>query len=155
LIAEDGAALVESSVVLDYLASRFPAVDALKPKRLPAYRALGAALTVMEKAVQIHYERDLRKEGERSDSWRARALGQLGAGLAALEKSAPENFYEASLGHADVAAVCAWGFVRGAIGDVIAAADYPGLAAFAARAEALPEFRAAPAQDGVRVEAMR
>ena len=60
LIVDDGVALVESGVILDYLGSRFPAVAALRPQGLAAFRALGGALTVMEKAVQIHYERALR-----------------------------------------------------------------------------------------------
>lgn len=155
LIAEEGAALVESSVILDYLGGRFYAVAALRPQSLPAFAALGVALTVMEKAVQIHYERILREPQERSESWRGRITRQLGVGLEALEASAPQGFYETSLGHADIAAVCAWGFVQGLLVDVVAVSDYPRLAAFAERAEALPAFRAAPAIDGVKAEMSR
>ncbi len=155
LIAEDGTALVESSVILEYLGVRFPALAALRPRSLAAFAALGAALTVMEKAVQIHYERALRGPGERSESWRERITRQLGVGLAALEASAPEGFYEASLGHADIAVACAWGFVQGMVADGVADREFPRLAAFAARAEALPAFRAAPAIDGVKAETSR
>jgi glutathione S-transferase len=151
LIAEDGEALVESGVILEYLGGRHPAIAALRPQGLPAFRALGVALTVMEKAVQIHYERALRGPGERSESWRARVLGQLRAGLSALEAAAPEGGFEATPGHADFATACAWGFLQGALGDVVAASDYPRLAAFAARAEAQAAFRAAPALDGFAV----
>jgi glutathione S-transferase len=155
LIAEDGAALVESGVILEYLATRFPTLAALQPRGLPAFRALATGLTVMEKAVQIHYERALRGPAERSETWRARVMGQLGVGLAALEAAAPEGWFETAPGHADIAVVCAWGFVRGTIGDVIAAGDYPKLAAYAACAEALPAFRATPAIDGAKVEALQ
>jgi glutathione S-transferase len=155
LIVEDGSALVESGVILDYLGQRFPAVGAVRPQSLAAFRALGAALTAMEKSVQLHYERALRGPGERSERWRERVTGQLGAGLSALEASAPEGFYEERLGHADIAVACAWGFAQGMIGDAVRAADYPRLGAFAARAEALPAFRAAPAADGATAEAMR
>ena len=155
LIAEDGAALVESGVILEYLATRFPAVAALRPQALPAFRALGAALVVMEKAVQIHYERALRGPGERSESWRERVTGQLGVGLAALEAAAPGDWFEGSPGHADFAVACAFGFVQGTIGDAAPTHAYKRLAAYAARAEALPALRAAPAIDGVTVEAMR
>jgi glutathione S-transferase len=155
LIVEDGVALVESGVILDYLGVRFPAVAALRPHGVAAFAALGAALTAMEKAVQIHYERALRGPHERSESWRERITGQLGAGLAALERSVPDAHYEAALGHADIAVACAWNFVQAMIADVVAARDYPRLVAFAARAEALPAFRAAPAMDGVTAEAMR
>jgi glutathione S-transferase len=154
-LIENGAALVESSVILEYLATRFPALAALRPQSLPAFRALGAALVVMEKAVQIHYERALRAPGERSESWSERVTGQLGAGLAALEAAVPDGWFEASPGHADIAVACAFGFVQGMIGDIVATAHYPRLAAFSGRAEALSAFRAAPAIDGVTVEASR
>jgi glutathione S-transferase len=155
LLIEDGGALVESSVILEYLATRFPALAGLGPKGLPAFRALGVALTVMEKAVQIHYERALRAPGERSESWRERVMSQLDAGLAALETAAPERWFEASFGHVDIAVACAWSFIQGLLADVVAAQDYPRLGAFAARAEALPALRAAPALDGVTVEVLR
>ena len=155
LIAEDGAALVDSNVILDYLASRSPALAALKPQRLPAFRAMATALTVMEKAVQLHYERALRAPAEQSESWRARVRKQLHAGLDALEAEAPTGWYESSLGHADITVACAASFVRGMIGDLVAADDFPRLAAFAARAEALPAFLAAPAVDGVVAGALR
>jgi glutathione S-transferase len=151
LIAEDGGALVESGVILDYLGSRRPAIAAMRPQSLAGFRALGAALTAMEKAVQIHYERALRGPGEQSESWRARVLGQLRAALGGLEAAAPEGWFDTKLGHADIATACAFGFVQQMIGDVFATSEYTGLAAFAARAEALPAFRAAPAQDGVAV----
>src|SRR4051812_26519262 len=149
LIAEDGAALVDSGVILDYLSLRSPAVAAMRPQSLPSFRALGVALTVMEKAVQFHYERALRGPGEQSESWRARVIGQLRGGLEALEASAPAAWWEERLGHADFAVACAWRFCQGLLADVVEARAYPRLAAFAARAEALPAFVAAPAQDGV------
>jgi glutathione S-transferase len=155
LIAEDGAALVESGVILEYLATRSSDLAALRPRDLPAFRALGAALTVMEKAVQVHYERALRGPAERSETWRARVMGQLGVGLAMLEAAAPEGWFEAAPGHADIAVACAWGFVQGTIGDVVATGEYQKLAAYAARAEALPAFRAAPAIDGAKVEILQ
>ena len=149
LIAEDGEALVDSGVILDYLGSRSPALAALQPQCLPAFRALATALTVMEKSVQVHYERAVRGPGEQSESWRARAMRQLRVGLDALEATAPEAWFEARLGHADIAVACACGFVQGTLSDLVAARDYPRLAAYAARAEALPAFLAAPAVDGV------
>jgi glutathione S-transferase len=152
LVLEDGSVLVESGVILDYLGARFDAVAALRPRDASAFQALGTALTVMEKAVQIHYERALRGPGERSPSWRERVAGQLAAGLSALEDGAPATYYEQRLGHADIATVCAVGFIRGTIGDEVDTAAYPRLRAFAARAETLPAFLAAPAVDGVKAE---
>ena len=104
----------------------------------------------MEKAVQRHYERALRPAEKRHQPWVDRVEGQLHEGLAALDRELPKAGWSAgALGLADIAAACAYGFVTGMVGDVVDVAPYSNLAAFAARAEALPAFRAAPAQDGV------
>jgi glutathione S-transferase len=145
LVTDEGFVLVESSVILDYLGTRSPALAAMRPEGAAAFRRLGVALTVMEKAVQIHYERALRGPGERSESWRERVARQLDVGLAALDADVGEP----ALTHADIAAACAFGFVTGAIGDVVDTASYARLRAFSAEAETLPPFRAAPPIDGV------
>ena len=152
LIAEDGGAIVESSVILEYLATISPALAALRPRTAPAFRVLGVALTVMEKAVQFHYERALRGPGEQSESWRARVRGQLRVGLAELEGDAPELWIEQSLGHVDIAVICAWGFLVGTLGDAIELSEYPKLRNFAARGETLTAFQAAPQVDGAKIQ---
>ena len=91
LVADDGVALLESSVILEYLATRSPALAALMPATAPAFRATGLALTVCEKAVQFHYERALRTPEQRSETWIARVVGQLTKGLEALDREAPPS----------------------------------------------------------------
>src|SRR5208337_4032424 len=95
LIADDGTALMDSGVILDYLAAAYPSVAALTPsnprQRLSALRATALGLTVMEKAVQRHYERALRPPERRHDPWIQRIMGQLCAGLAALDAEAPRT----------------------------------------------------------------
>ncbi len=151
LIAEDGGAMVDSGVILDYLGSRHSALAALRPQSLPAFRALGVALTVMEKAVQLHYERMLRAPAEQSESWRARVRSQLQTALGGLEAAAPERWFDAAPGHADIATACAFTFTASTIGDIFDTAPYTRLAAFTERAEALPEFRAARPEDGFAI----
>ena len=154
-VADDGTTLTDSSVILDWLACVSPAVAALSPSapaaRLAAARLTGVALTVMEKSVQLHYERALRPAEKRHEPWRARVAGQLNAGLAALDREVPASGWigGGGLGVADISVVCAYGFVQGTIADLVDLAPYPRLAAFAARAEDLPEFRQAPARNGV------
>jgi glutathione S-transferase len=154
-VADDGTALMDSGVILDYLASVAPAVAALTPRaparRLEACRATGLALVVMEKAVQRHYERALRPPERRHEPWIARVERQLAAGLEALEREAPGSGWigGGGLGVADISVVCAFGFTQPLLADVVDQARYPRLAAFCARGEALPAFRAAPALDGV------
>lgn len=154
-VADDGTALMDSSVILDYLASIAPALAALTPSataaRLAAARASGLALTVMEKAVQRHYERALRPPEKQHESWIERVDRQLAAGLDALDRESPGSGWigGGDLGVADISVVCAFGFTQIVLADLVDKARHPRLAAFCARAEALPAFRAAPALDGV------
>ena len=94
LVADDGTVLMDSGVILDYLAA-FPQVAGLTPAepraRLHSLRLTALALTVMEKAVQRHYERALRPPEKRHDPWVERVMGQLVAGLAALDAEAPQS----------------------------------------------------------------
>jgi len=155
LVADDGTVVTDSSVILDYLGCAFPSVAALSPAapalRLRAARATGLALTTMEKAVQLHYERALRPPEKQYEPWRARVAGQLDAALSALDREAPTVGWIAAetLGLSDIAVACAFGFVGGMISDLVETGRFGRLAAFAARAEALPAFRQAPHADGV------
>ena len=103
----------------------------------------------MEKAVQRHYERILRPAEKRHDPWVDRVMSQLKAGLSALNAELPESgWINGKLGLADITVVCAFGFTEGILADLVDTGRYMNLAAFSARAEALPPFRAAPPQDG-------
>jgi glutathione S-transferase len=154
LVADDGTAVMDSGVILDCLAAAYPRVAALTPsqpaERLRAARIAGLALTVMEKAVQRHYEHALRPAEKRHDPWIERMTGQLTAGLAALNAELPESgWVSGELGIADISAACAFGFVQGVLADAVEKRRFPNLDEFCAGAEALPAFRAAPAEDGV------
>lgn len=155
LVADDGTTLTDSGVILDYLGCVFPRIAALSPSdpaaRLKAARATGLALTTMEKAVQLHYERALRPPERQHEPWRGRVASQLDAALTALDREAPASGWIAAAdpGLADITVACAFGFVGGTIGDLVEANRFVRLAAFSARAEMLPAFRQAPAEDGV------
>ena len=154
LVTDDGTALMDSTLILDYLAGVSPSVAALTPsapaERLRSLRVTGLALAVMEKAVQRHYERALRPAEKLHQPWVDRIMGQLHAGLGALDRELPRSgWIGGALGVADIAAACAHSFTVRMIGDVVDIQPYANLAAFSARAEALPAFRAAPPQDGV------
>ena len=73
LLTDDGVALMDSSVILDYLADAYPRIAALAPSTpaewLSALRATALALTVMEKAVQRQYERMLRPAEKQHEPW--------------------------------------------------------------------------------------
>ena len=154
LLTDDGAVLMDSSVILDYLAGVDPRIAAPSPskapERLAALRATGLALTVMEKSVQRHYERVLRPAEKQHEPWVERVMGQLTAGLSALDAELPgSGWIGGDLGLADITVVCAFGFTH-----AVLAGRYPNLGAFCARAEALPAFRAAPPEDGATASAI-
>jgi glutathione S-transferase len=159
LLTDDGAGLMDSSVILDYLAGVHPRIAALTPskapQRLEALRATGLALTVMEKAVQRHYERMLRPAEKQHEPWVDRIMGQLTAGLSALDAELPgSGWMGGELGVADITVACAFGFTQSVLGDLVETSRFPNLGAFCARAEALPAFRAAPPEDGATASAI-
>lgn len=144
---------MDSSVVLDYLAGVDPRVAALTPskapQRLTVSRATGLALTVMEKAVQRHYERMLRPAEKRHEPWVDRVMSQPTAGLSALDTELPgSGWVGGALGIADISIACAFGFTQSVLADVVDTGHYPSLGSFYARAIALPTFRGAPPEDG-------
>ena len=159
LLVDDGTALMDSSVILDYLAGVEPGIAALTPSKAPdrlrAARVTGLALSVTEKAVQRHYERMLRPAEKRHEPWTERVMGQLAAGLSALDAELPSSKWIAGeLGLADISAVCAFTFAKNMLGDLVETGVYRRLAEFCARAEALPAFLAAPPQDGATASAI-
>ncbi|WP_059410967.1 glutathione S-transferase family protein [Cupriavidus basilensis] len=149
LVCDDGTVLMESGLILDYLAAL--AGRSLMPADLPALqhalRVAGLALAACEKTVQIVYECNLRPDEKQYEPWLARVRGQLGAAYAALEKeiagTAPPAD-ERRLTQADVTTAVAWRFTQMMLPQAADAAAYPALAAFSAAAEALPAFRDTP-----------
>jgi glutathione S-transferase len=147
LVLDDGTALLESTIILDYLDHRVPAERALVPADEPArHRALricALATGLGDKAVSLFYEHRLHRET--SEVWVARCRSQIAGVLAVLEaeraaRSTPHWFGD-QLGHADIAVAVVLRFIGEVHGAVVALADFPALAAHAARLEALPVFQ--------------
>jgi glutathione S-transferase len=147
LVLDDGAVLVDSHLMLDYLDSRVPPERAMFPAREPArHRALkvaGLATGLADKAVSLFYEKRL--HAEVSEVWANRCRVQMSAALAALEadraaRSGPYWFGD-RIGHADIAVACTLRFIADAHPGLVPMPDYPALSAHAAKLEALPAFR--------------
>ena len=121
---------------------------------MAAARLTGLALTVGEKAVQLHYERMLRPPEKQHEPWRRRVSDQLDYGLKALEAEASATGWIGGedIGHADIAIACMVGFAKEQFPERFDDTACPCLLAHSARAEALPEFLAVPAVDGVAVK---
>lgn len=149
LVCDDGTALMDSTLIIDYaqaLSGR-SLMPADLAQRVRALRITGLALAACEKTVQIVYEHNLRPAEKLHQPWVDRVRGQLVAAYSALERevtSLPLSVDEKSLTQAGVSTAVAWSFTQLMLPDVIAAVDFPVLAAYAAQAECLPVFLGAP-----------
>jgi glutathione S-transferase len=145
LVLDDGSFLIDSTLMLEYgdaLAGRslLPAAPAA---RAQALRAIGPALAACEKTAQIVYEHTLRPQEKQHQPWLDRVQGQLHAALKLLEAES-DAFDVAALDQAAVTAAVTWSFVQLMVPQLVSSADFPRLAAWTARAEALPVFRRYP-----------
>ena len=146
LICDDGALLVDSSLIIDYAqAATGKTLLASKPDaRRRALRTIGVALVVAEKAVQIVYE-NKRPDSLRDPQWLARVHGQLTQALALLETEVGERGGDylggAAPNLADITAVASWGFVQLMLAELATPATHGELGRLALDAEQLPAFR--------------
>lgn len=150
LVCDDGTVLMDSTLILEYAEALAAPGKSLLPAELPArlqvLRVTGIALALMEKSVQIVYERQLRPAERQHQPWVDRVTGQLLAACALLEAdfSARAPAQAGRIDQGGVSTAVAWQFARQMLPDVVPAADFPALQAFSEGAERLPAFAAAP-----------
>jgi glutathione S-transferase len=152
-IADDGTLLIDSTLILDYLDQIIPPDRRLMPavpsERLKALSLLGFALAACEKAMQNVYELNLRPAERQHQPWIERVQTQLFAAYDQLEHAIEGRdgngwLFGDRLMQPDITLAVVWRFQQFLLPGVVDPARYPALAAFSARAEALPEFVAAP-----------
>jgi glutathione S-transferase len=150
LITDEGAALMDSTLILQHLERLAPAGRSLEPEALAeqvrSLRIVGLALAACEKTVQLVYEFSLRPADKQHTPWIDRVRGQLAHAWRLLEAEMVEDGW--LLGdrpmQADVTAAVAWSFARDILPDAADPLACPNLAALAARAEGTQAFKAAP-----------
>ena len=151
LVSDDGQLLVDSTLIIDYLESLVDDSGLMptdKAQYATALGIIGAAMVANEKTVQLFYETGQRPEDAQHEPWIARLRQQLTAALGILEETVGDGsgwLFDNRVGQADITVAVAWGFVQIMFPDDFPASDYPGLQAFSARAESLPQFQACPA----------
>lgn len=147
LVLDDGEALIESTIILDYLDELVGAETSMLPRsgvdRRKQLRVCALATGLGDKAVSLLYERVLRKD--QLALWVERCRAQIGDVLAVLEaeraKVTAPYWLGTRIGHADIAVACVVRFTREAHPDLFDAARYPALSAHADRCEALAPFK--------------
>lgn len=152
-VCDDGEMLMDSTLIMEY-AEAVGRPRSLMPAQLQelqhALRIIGLALAACEKSVQIVNERGLRPPEKQHEPWVARITGQLLAAYGLLEEEVarrPLAVTSSTITQAGVSTAVAWNFTQQLLPEVISAMNYPSLVALSTKAEALPEFRAAPHGD--------
>jgi glutathione S-transferase len=147
LVLEGGETLIDSHMIIDFLDRLVPVDRAMYPHTDPtrrrALRIATLATGLADKAVSLFYEKRLHREA--SDVWVDRCRAQIAGALADLEtdriQRTSEYWFGNRIGHADIAVAVALRFLNEAHPGLISMADYPYLAAHAAKLEALPVFQ--------------
>lgn len=147
LVLDDGEALIESHLIVDYLdelvgpeRALFPAAGVARRKALKV-AALASGLG--DKAVSLFYEQRL--HAQVSDIWVNRCRAQIRQVARVLEDDCCQRigtcWFGNTPGHADIAVAAVWRFVGEAHPGLVPDVDFPALAAHARRLEATPVFQ--------------
>ncbi|MFJ5300182.1 glutathione S-transferase N-terminal domain-containing protein [Pseudomonas sp. NPDC088368] len=149
-VTDDGQVLMESSLILDYVEFLQGPGKGLMPltlaERTQTLRLTGLALVAYEKAVQIHYERNLRPAERQHGPWLERVSGQLKTACGELERELKARPLNAGMdiGQDGITIAVGWSFIQLVVGDHVSGEAFPVLAGFSAEAEALEIFRTLP-----------
>jgi glutathione S-transferase len=157
LVLDDGRVLSDSSLIIDYLETQLAhrrLVPANSGDYVAALQLTGTALVAMEKVAQLIYETSHRPVELQYEPWIRRIEQQLEGAVELMESAVAERERSASpwlfgdeLTQADISVAVAWRFTQHIERVKLASEDFPALAAFSSRAEALPEFLACPLAD--------
>src|SRR6201997_2763809 len=147
LVLDDGEALIESHIILDYLDELVGEVRAMIAphgvERRRHLRICALATGLGDKSVSLVYESVLRKE--QLKLWVERCEAQVSGALDVLEREratvATPYFFGERIGHSDIAVACVLRFTTEAHPHLYNDQRYPALAAHAARCEALAPFK--------------
>lgn len=148
LVLESGEVLIETLCILDYVDSLVPQDQRLfpvaQPERYRAMKIAALAAGFMEKAGAFYFERIYHNPV--ADAWATRCREQVTSTLGELDKDCARRttpyWFGDRIGHADIAVATSYRHASEAVPDLVPASRYPALAAFAARLEDLPAFRA-------------
>jgi glutathione S-transferase len=147
LVLDDGEALIESHIILDYLDELVGEERAMIAphgiERRRHLRICALATGLGDKSVSLVYESVLRKE--QLKLWVERCEAQISGALDVLETeravAKTPYLYGERIGHSDIALACVLRFTSEAHPQLYKAERYPALAAHSAQCEALPAFR--------------
>ena len=146
LIMEDGGAMFDSRVIVEYLDTLTPVcklipVQGRERAEVKCWEALADG--VADAAVLVRLEKTLREPDYQDAAWIARQMSKVHAGLKAMSTGLGEspycagNYYNLS----DVAVGCTLGWVALRFPDIAWRDDYPNLAKLFDKLSERPSFR--------------
>ncbi|USX15968.1 glutathione S-transferase [Oxalobacteraceae bacterium OTU3CAMAD1] len=154
LVTGDGTVLMDSTLIVQYAETLAAPERRLTPSDpaalLRSLRVLGLALAACDKGVQIVYERNVRPAEKLHQPWVERVTLQMLSAFDALEaeqRDKPLIIGGPGTEHGAVMTAVTWHFMRQMLPELVAAENYPSLDELSRRAEALPQFAAAPHGD--------
>jgi glutathione S-transferase len=143
-VLDDGAVLIDSAAILDWLDQTVGPERALVPpcgaERRRVLRLIALATGAIDKVGAAAYERLIRPSALRWPEWIERCRTQGAGAIAALAAEPwPEG---APLDQAQITTACMLRYVQLADPDLLPPGRFPTLEALSARCEALPAFQA-------------
>ena len=144
LVLDDGAVLIDSAAILDWLDETVGPDRALIPRtglaRRTALQQIALAAGAVDKAGAAAYERIIRPKQYRWPDWIQRLRIQAEGAIAALAKEPwPAG---APLDQAQITTACMLRYIQMTAPELAPSDRYPTLAALSARCEQRPEFQA-------------
>jgi len=145
LIMEDGGAVFDSRVIVEYLDSATPVAKLIPPSgreraEVRTWEALGDG--VIDAAILARLETTQRPPEQQSSKWVERQMGKVNAGIAAMSRGLGDKPW--CNGHAytlaDIAVGCALGYIDFRFGSIDWRGPYPNLARLYEKLAARPSF---------------
>jgi glutathione S-transferase len=145
LIMEDGGAVFDSRVIVEYLDGMTPLAKLIPPSgreraEVRTWEALGDG--VADAAILARLERTQRPPEQQSNAWHERQMGKVNAGIAAMSHGLGDKPW--CNGHAytlaDIAVGCALGYIDFRFGSIDWRSSYPNLARHYEKVAARPSF---------------
>ncbi len=152
LVLDDGEAIYDSVVIVEYLEALKPApqlIPADLRSRIAVRRWEALADGIAEAAINISHDRGPMKDAEKQAAWIPGQQAKIERALAHIERSVAgrEWLHDSAFSLADIAAGYAVGYVDHVLTGFERRKRFPGLTSYAERLMARPSFRStAPGQ---------
>lgn len=146
LLMEDGGAMFDSRVIVEYLDTLTPVGKLIPPngrERAEVKNWEALADGVLDAAILVRLEKNMRPENMRSEAWIGRQMGKVMAGLKSMSGGLGEAAFCSGnhLTLADISVACALGWLAFRFPEIDWRTDYPNLAKLFDKLSERPSFK--------------